>query len=311
MSREYVYLIAGILLGMLPFCGYFAYKKIGIFDIRPDRIVIYKEVDGVKLSLHVFDAKTKKDASTHPALLLFHGGAWQFGSPQSFYQQCDYFLRLGLTCISVQYRIESLHGTNPAAAVQDARMALRYLYQQARALNIDPSKIAVGGGSSGGHLAATLGVPIPLPDDNSDASVMPRPKALILYNPMLDLSPCHPDHYLVADFWRDVSPMQSIDGHIPPTLILLGTEDREVPVPTAKKFCDSMTIFGGRCELALYEGAKHGFFNYEINNGRFFHATNQRVAEFLRQMGFISNETGSLDKFKKAPSPSGRRLGRG
>lgn len=246
----------------------------------------------IKLSLHVFDAETANVRGPYPALLLFHGGAWQFGGPENFYRQCQYFSRLGLTCISAQYRIRSIHGTNPADAVQDARSAFRYLYQHAAELNIVAAKIAVGGGSAGGHLAATLGVAVPLPSDTPDVPAIPRPNALVLYNPVLDLSSCCPKYHLVVEAWRDISPLQHVDGQVPATLILQGTDDRDVPVATAIKFCDAVISVHGRCELALYEGAKHGFFNDEIDGGRYFNATNERITLFLTQLGFIQRNQG-------------------
>lgn len=287
MLRKSVIAPVGILPALLAIWMPAYAEQNDVNDSRPDRTIVYKTAGDLKLSLHVFDANTEQTEAPHPALLLFHGGAWQFGGPEKFYRQCQYFSHLGLTCISAQYRIRSVHGTNPAAAVQDARAAFRYLYQHAAELNIDTAKIAVGGGSAGGHLAAALGVAIPLPPDPQDAPTVPRPKALVLYNPVLDLSSCCPKYHLVVDAWRDISPLQHIDGQVPPTLILQGTDDRDVSMATAIRFCDSVTNLHGRCELALYEGAKHGFFNDEIDGGQYFNATNGRVVAFLARQGLL------------------------
>ena len=289
MSREYLFLLAGILIGLLPAVAYVVYKKSGLFDIRPDQIINYREVDGDKLSLHVFYPKSKKQSDKLPAILFFHGGAWKSGGPRQFYRHCLYFSRLGLTCVSAQYRIESVHGTDPRASIQDSRMAFRYIKQNAQDLNIDPARIVVGGGSAGAHLAASLGVPLPLQADELNDLLEIRPSALILYNPMVDLSPGKPDHHLVTEYWQEVSPMQHIDASIPPSLILLGTNDSEVPVSTAENFCEAVMAEGVRCELELYEGAKHGFFNYRAGNSRYFDATNERVVQFLKQLGYVDH----------------------
>ena len=288
MSREHWYFLAGMVVILLPLLGYVVVKKSGLFDIRPNRIVTYKETDGHKLALHIFDAKrTQGDNSSPPVLLLFHGGAWQYGGPQAFYEHCRYFARHGLTCISVLYRIGSVHGTDARAAVQDARAALAYLHRHADKLSIDTTRIAAGGGSSGGHLAAALGVPLPLPDDNPNPLPEIRPHALILYNPMIDLAPCSPDHHLVKDYWEAMSPLQHMDSTNPPTLILLGTADPEVPVTTARAYCKAMAAHGADCQLELYEGAKHGFFNPGVENNRYFDATNARVIRFLSDLDFV------------------------
>ena len=80
--------------------------------------------------------------------------------------------------------------------------------------------------------------------------------------------------------------MHHIDAEVPPTLILLGTDDPEVPVPTARAFCGAMQALGATCELELYEGARHGFFNQRVEEGRYFTATNERVMRFLGDLGY-------------------------
>jgi acetyl esterase len=286
MSRDYWCFLGGMAAVLVPLFIYLVYQKSVPWSDRPDQIFSYREVDGHALKLHVFKAQGPRAEAKAPALLFFHGGAWQYGDPRQFFPQCRYFSRHGLTCISAQYRIESMHGTDPRAAIQDARAALSYLHRHAQSLDIDSERIVVGGGSAGGHLAASLGVSLPLAGEGVDAPSAIRPSALVLYNPMLDLAPCRPDHHLVAAYWQAVSPMHHIDENAPPTLILLGTADPEVPVPTAQAYCAAMRAVGVSCELELYQGAKHGFFNERVDSGRYFRATNERVLRFLNDLGY-------------------------
>lgn len=262
-------------------------KRVGLLDARPDRVIVYKQLETHSLKLHLFEPRRRDRTRPAPVLMLFHGGAWQLGSPAQFYPQCRHFSALGLACVSVGYRIRSVHGTPPAAAVQDARDAIRYLRRHASGLGLDPARIAAGGGSAGGHLAAALGTGIELPDPGQDERVSVRPDALVLYNPMLDLAPGQPDHELVGDDWQQLSPLAHVDGATPPTLILSGTQDPEVPVATVEAFCSRVRDRGGRCATALYEGAGHGFFNPSVERGRWYSVTNAAVAEFLAALGFI------------------------
>jgi acetyl esterase/lipase len=264
-----------------------ALKKFDPFAARPDRVISYREVDGHPLRLHLFEAKGRGDPAGRPLLLLFHGGAWQYGGPQQFFAQCRFFARHGLSCVSAEYRIGSRHGTDARAAVQDARAAFAYLADNASALGIDPRRILAGGGSSGGHLAAALGTALSLPTEPGFADTGRRPAALVLYNPMLDLGPCTPDHHLVKDFWQQVSPLRHIDSRVPPTLILLGDRDPEVPVTTGETFCDAVAAQGGVCELEVYQGARHGFFNQRRHDPNYFELTNQRVLRFVRERGLL------------------------
>ena len=64
--------------------------------------------------------------------------------------------------------------------------------------------------------------------------------------------------------------------------ILAAAEDREVPLATLQRYCDKTEALGARCELAVYPGARHGFFHPSVEAGRYFRETNARVLAFLR-----------------------------
>lgn len=254
----------------------------------PDQVLTYKRIGSHALQLHVFRPHGTAPAAGSPAILFLHGGGWQFGDPRQFFPQCDYFRTQGMVCVSAAYRIASVHSSSPADALQDARDALRYLRRHAAALGLAADRIVAAGGSAGGHLAASLATAVPMPDANAGVSVSTRPNALVLLNPILNLAPGQPDHAAVAAYWRDISPLHHIDRVVPPTLILSGEADAEVPVATLKAFCRAMQQLGGHCEIQLYPRARHGFFNPEVDRGRYFEATNQAAVAFLRRQGFLS-----------------------
>jgi acetyl esterase/lipase len=270
MTKEYWYFLCGMLMILLPLAFVVTVKKLHLLEVRPDQTIVYKVAGEKDLTLHAFTANGDLNASPAPALLLFHGGSWLYGGPEAFYPQCQYFAALGFNCYSAQYRLGVNNRVDVRNAVQDAEDALQYLIDNAEDLHIDPENIVAGGGSSGGHLAAMLGV----------SPTGKRPAALILYNPMLDLSPGTPDHHLVKDYWEVVSPLHHIDAAIPPSLILVGSEDPEVPVTTVQAFCQLVLSLGGRCELAIYEGQSHGFFNGK----QYREKTNLKVLKFLSEL---------------------------
>lgn len=281
--------LTGCIVGILVFGAVMLLWKMKLFQTSADRVIEYRSVAGNSLKLHVFAAEHRTKGRP-PAILLFHGGAWQYGNPSQFFPQCKVFSQRGITCISAEYRISSRHGTDPKASLEDAIHAFNFVSSNAQELNIDTARIAVGGGSAGGHLAAALSVKVPLVA--ATEAILPRPsatpRALILYNPMVNLAPCHPDHHLVQSYWHSVSPYQHVTSNVPPTLFLVGDQDVEVPLSTAKGFCDLIKSAGVVCELTVYEGAKHGFFNYRKGNP-FFTATNERVISFLRRQYNLDN----------------------
>ncbi|KAA2316040.1 TetR family transcriptional regulator [Pseudooceanicola sediminis] len=107
-----------------------------------------------------------KGGGVQPALVYMHGGSWVQGSPESHW---DITARIASwnrqTVISVDYALAP-EVRFPAAFLQVVAV-LRWVHDQARDLRIDPARIAVGGDSAGGNLAAaaalecrTLGLPI-------------------------------------------------------------------------------------------------------------------------------------------------------
>lgn len=113
--------------------------------------------------------------------------------------------------------------------------------------------------------------------------VSTRPQALILLNPMLDLSPGRPAHARVAAHWQALSPHHHVGPGLPPTLVLSGTQDAEVPVTTVQAFCARAKAVGSLCEAQFFEGAGHGFFNAEVAGGRYVQPTWDAVERFLQQ----------------------------
>ena len=90
---------------------------------------------------------------TRPLLVWYHGGGWALGNLESADSECRFMADRGdLAVLSIDYRLAPQHRF-PAAA-DDARDAARWAIANAASLNANPHKVAVGGDSSGGNLAA-------------------------------------------------------------------------------------------------------------------------------------------------------------
>jgi acetyl esterase/lipase len=92
-----------------------------------------------------------------PVIVFIHGGAWHAGSKASGRGNVMPYVGSGRYAgASVEYRF-SQEAKWPAQ-IHDCKAAIRWLKGHAKEYNLDPEKIAVWGGSAGGHLVAALGV---------------------------------------------------------------------------------------------------------------------------------------------------------
>lgn len=225
-------------------------------QISPEK-VLYKSTDQADLNLFVYKPVDFDKSQTYSCIVFFHGGGWNSGDYKQFERQSIYFASRGMVAISVEYRIRNKHGTSPIEAMEDAKSAIRYIRSNAKLFSVNPNLIAAAGGSAGGHLAAVAGNIDLFENPNEDLSVSSKPNLLILYNPVL--------HFGRKWQWiknpSNASPYENLKKGAPPTIILTGTEDKIVPVELVKNYKKRMESIGSRCDLILYEGAEHAFFN--------------------------------------------------
>jgi acetyl esterase len=102
-------------------------------------------------------ARHYRPATSDPAPLVvfYHGGGWAIGDLDTHDPLCRLTCRdAGVHVLSIDYRLAPEH---PApAAVEDAYAAFKWAYEHAAALGAIPGKVAVGGDSAGGNLAAVV-----------------------------------------------------------------------------------------------------------------------------------------------------------
>lgn len=210
-----------------------------------------------------------------PALLWVHGGGHLFGSPEQDDRANAAFAReLGIIVAAVRYR---LGPDNPApAAVEDAYAGLRGLVARADELHVDVDRLAVGGASAGGGIAAGLAQ---FAHDRGEI----RPVFQLLVYPMLDdrtvlrtdldtrgiraWTPTSNRYgwtsYLgrapgAADVAPYAAPARRPDlAGLPPAWIGVGTLDLFADEDRA--YARRLTEAGVPCELHVVPGAFHGF----------------------------------------------------
>lgn len=250
---------------------------------------VYKTINARKLTLDVDYPPDWKPTDKRPAIVFFFGGGWRGGTQNQFKPQAEYFARRGLVCLRADYRVRRRDGVLPDKCVEDAISAMRWVRGHAARLGIDPHRIVAAGGSAGGHLAACtfFAEGINAPGDNQ--SISPKPDALLLYNPVLNLvSLQHSgDSNLVAGLdetvLKQISPSYHIRKDTPPTLIVDGTADRFNP--QIRDFVEKSKALGAPVEARFTKGQRHGFFN----KSPWLQKTTEEADEFLCRIGYLGN----------------------
>lgn len=250
--------------------------------------ILYKTVDTTQLYLTVYPSATKMPNKKSSAMVFFFGGGWNSGTVKQFEPQAIYFSQRGMTCILVDYRVKEKHKTTPFESLKDAKSAIRYIRSHANDLQIDPSKIVAAGGSAGGHLAAATALITDYNESTDNTSVSCIPNALVLFNPVFDNGPGGYGYERIGDTYKQFSPLHNIVSGAPPTIVFLGEKDHLVPVETAKYYKMVMEKVNSRCDLFLYEGQEHGFFNYK--NLEYYKKTVFGTDTFLQSIGFLSTD---------------------
>jgi len=272
-------------------------QALNIDGFKPDRSVVYKKTAEGDLQLHIFNPDGLKPTDSRPAIVFFFGGGWNGGSPSQFYPHCQYLAARGMVAISAEYRVRSTHKTTPKECVKDGKSAIRWIRKNAKELGIDPAKLCAGGGSAGGHVAAAAAMTEGFNEEGEDTSISQVPAALVLFNPVYDNGPGGYGHDRVKEYWDQISPMHNISETTPPTIVFFGTKDTLVKPDMAEEYKRLMEAKGRRCDLYLYEGQKHGFFNY--GNRDNYIKTVIEMDKFLASLGFLTGEPTVADETEK------------
>ena len=245
--------------------------------------VLYKSTEQGDLNLYFYRPLDFDDSKVYNCIIFFHGGGWNSGDYKQFERQSMYFASRGMVAISAEYRIKNKHGTSPINAMEDAKSAIRFLRLNSKSFSINPDRIAAAGGSAGGHLAAVTANINLFDNKNEDLNVSSKPNLLILYNPVIDFGS---RKWLWINNPSNASPIHNIKEGSPATIILSGTEDKIVPSETIINYKKIMESVGSRCDIILYEGAEHAFFN----RGNDFIDTVFQSDIFLRSNWYLSGE---------------------
>lgn len=258
-------------------------------QLEPTRRLIYKTTPQKPLLLHVFEPEGFSKTDKRAAFVTIHGGGWRGGVPRRMYPFADYFAKLGMVGISVEYRLATQKpvagGLTPFDCVHDVKSAIRFLKANAAMFGIDPDKIVVSGGSAGGHLAVATALFEAENDPADDLKVSTMPAAMVLLFPVIDTSAeIGYGNALLGDRWKEIDPNSHVRAGLPPSITFHGTGDKVTPFAGAEKFHQAMKAAGNESELVINDGGVHGYLMFDRT---LLDDTLEKSAGFLRRYGFI------------------------
>ena len=293
MMKKYLLPLFALLLSTSAFCQ--TPKKVEVEKYNwtlgyvPDKIVeFYTPVPDQNLELHLFFPEDYKVTDQRPCIVLFFGGGWMAGDPTQFYGYSKYLASRGMVAISAQYRTKKQKGT-PRDCVEDGREAVRYVREHAAELGVDPNKIAAGGGSAGGHVAAAIAM-CPKVDVNPDSPISSIPNVLVLLNPVYHNGEEGFGYRHVKDYWEDISPFHNMSKGVPPMITFFGSEDSATTVPIMHAFQAAMEEAGNVSFTHIYEGQGHGFFHISKGGRGFFEDVLIKTDAFLVEQKFLTGK---------------------
>jgi acetyl esterase/lipase len=241
---------------------------------RASKDVVYATVDGKDLALDLY----MPAGVAKPALLVWvHGGAWRSGTkanpPMAFVEN-------GIAMASLDFR-QSTEARFPAA-VHDIKAAIRFLRAKASEYGYRADRIAIAGSSSGGHLAALVGVSNGQKElegsvgghANQSSAVaaiidyygasnlstiltQSTPFGLNMRRPALELLlGALPE--AVPALAQLASPVVHVDRGDPPLLIFHGDQDPQMPINQSHELQGAYEKMGCDVHFDVVHGAAHG-----------------------------------------------------
>jgi acetyl esterase len=229
-------------------------------------------------------------------LVYFHGGGWVLGDLESHDRVCRALANnAGCVVVSVDYRLAPEH-VFPAGA-EDCYAATKWVAENAASLGADPARLAVGGDSAGGNLAAVVSM---MSRDRGGPSIIFQ----LLFYPVTDSALDTPSYKEFSSdgnvlsradmewFWNSylgpdtektnpyVSPLRAKNlAGLPPALIMTASHD---PLrDEGERFAQRLISAGTKVTCTRYEGVTHGFISFAdaVDKGKDGH---RQAAEALK-----------------------------
>jgi acetyl esterase/lipase len=235
---------------------------------RPVESVVFGTAGEGGRDLEAYVYRRVDASERRPGIVFVHGGGWAVGSRGFHFRHARELAARGWVSANITYR---LTGEAPwPACIEDVKCAVRWMRANADELGLDPDRIAVAGGSAGGHLAAMAALtPGCLEGAGGHDGVSSAVSAAVLWYPPVDLrasARSDPKARVAAllpgasdDDLLAASPVGHVRRGAPPMLTLTGDVDPVTPLDAIDEFHAALEAAGTTSELIVFEQRSHAF----------------------------------------------------
>ena len=194
-------------------------------NVAVEKEIVYKEIN--KNLLHL-DAYYSIEKSNNPAVVLIHGGGWKSGNKSQMESMGLAMAAKGYSCFAVEYRL-SPEAIYPAA-VYDIKEAIQFIRKNANLYNVDESKVAIVGCSSGGQLAALIGTTNTIPG-TAVQGIIDMDGILAFKHPESEEGKVASlwlggDYESKPEIWKEASALTHVNSKTPPILFINSDKPR-------------------------------------------------------------------------------------
>jgi acetyl esterase/lipase len=205
-------------------------------NVKEEKEIVYAKINDRDLHL---DAYYGNASAKNPAIVILHGGGWKSGNKLQMETFAQEMTSKGFSCFTIEYRL-SPEAKYPAA-IFDVKKAIRHIKINANRFNVDTTKVAILGCSSGGQMAALIGTTNNnslFEEKDTSHKITSTVQAIIDIDGILAFK--HPESQESAvaglwlggsyeekpEIWEQSSALTHTDKNTPPTLFINSSKER-------------------------------------------------------------------------------------
>ena len=206
-----------------------------------------------------------------PVVVVIHGGGWYDGDKERMREYREILAEAGIAAAIPNYRLTGIH-SHPAKE-SDMLAVLEWIAANAQQYELDPTRVGLTGISTGGHLAALVGLKATKREKRASSGAAYAVRCMMpIYGPhdLQARAEERPDrvHVIEAllggpaverqDLLKDASPIEHVHSAAPACLAVHGEEDRLVAPFHSERLVQALQATGAKAQLLIVPGAGHG-----------------------------------------------------